>query len=62
MSSPEGYLMISRKHGEELRLITAEGATVIKFEYDGARLRLAIKAPSSVKIYREELMLTKEPA
>ena len=53
----EGRLMISRKSGEAIRIISGEHTTVITLVQDGSRMRLSVQAPKAVKIYREELML-----
>ena len=53
----EGRLMISRKSGEAIRIISGEHTTIITLVQDGSRMRLSVQAPKSVKVYREELML-----
>jgi len=55
--SIEGRLMISRKSGEAIRIISGEHTTIITLVQDGGRMRLSVQAPKAVKIYREELML-----
>ncbi len=52
-----GRLIITRKSGEALRIITGDTASIITFTIDAGRLRLSIQAPKSVKFYREELIL-----
>jgi len=51
-----GRLIITRKSGEALRIITGDTASIITFTIDAGRLRLSIQAPKSVKFYREELI------
>ena len=53
----EGRLMISRKIGEAIRIISGEHTTIITLVQDGSRMRLSVQAPKAVKIYREELMI-----
>ncbi len=53
----EGRLMISRKSGESLRIISGEHTTIITLTMDGTRMRVSIQAPKAVKIYREELII-----
>ena len=55
--STEGRLMISRKSGEAIRIISGEHNTIITLVQDGSRMRLSVQAPKAVKIYREELMI-----
>lgn len=52
-----GRLVITRKSGEALRIISGDTASIITFTIDAGRLRLSIQAPRSVKFYREELIL-----
>ena len=58
--SSQGRLMITRKSGESLRIISGEHTTIITLVMDGTRMRVSVQAPKSVKIYREELII-KEP-
>jgi carbon storage regulator CsrA len=53
----EGRLMISRKSGESLRIISGEHTTILTITMDGTRMRVSIQAPKAVKIYREELII-----
>ena len=55
--STEGRLMISRKSGEAIRIISGEHTSIITLVQDGSRIRLSVQEPKSVKIYREELMI-----
>ena len=52
-----GRLIITRKSGEAIRIISGDTCSVMTFTIDGSRLRLSIQAPKSVKFYREELIL-----
>jgi carbon storage regulator CsrA len=53
----EGRLMITRKSGESIRIISGEHTTIITLTMDGSRMRVSIQAPKAVKIYREELII-----
>ena len=47
-----GRLIITRKSGEAIRIISGDTCSVMTFTIDGSRLRLSIQAPKSVKFYR----------
>lgn len=53
----EGRLMISRKSGESIRIISGEHTTILTLTMDGTRMRVSVQAPKAVKIYREELII-----
>lgn len=65
-----GYLTLSRRPGEKLRLtvapganlddlvrhLTTDGVTIMYGEVSGGRVRLAIQAPAELKVLRAELV------
>jgi carbon storage regulator CsrA len=51
-----GNLVLSRHEGERLLLETTEGQIVIKVVKVNSAVKLAVSAPASVRILREELL------
>jgi len=51
-----GNLVLSRHEGERLLLETTEGQIVIKVVKVNSGVKLAVSAPASVRILREELL------
>ena len=53
-------LKLKRRPGESLTLKTADGEIHIYFDLDGKQIKIAIDAPSSIEIFRSELIRIEE--
>ena len=51
-------LMLRRKPGEAFMIDTAEGTVVVRLvRWERGAMQMAVEAPQSVRIHREELLL-----